>query len=221
MGEFATLKAEDGHSFPGYVARPSGKPRGGVVVIQEIFGVNAHLKQVADGFAKDGYLAVAPDMFHRVVQGVDLGYTQEEVTKGREIAMKAAGENLLKDAEAARAFAASAGKVGIVGYCMGGSVVWSAAAHGKFDCAVGYYGGRILDNASLKPRCPTMLHFGEKDAGIPIDKVRPFIAQHAEVESHIYDADHGFNCDHRHHYDATAAKLARERTIGHFRRHLG
>jgi len=221
MGEYVTLKAEDGHGFPAYVARPEGKARGGVVVIQEIFGVNAHIKQVTDGFAKDGYLAVAPDMFHRVQQGVDLGYTQEEVTKGREIAMKAAGENLLRDAEAARAYAASAGKVGIVGYCMGGSVVWSAAAHGKFDCAVGYYGGRILENAALKPRCPTLLHFGEKDAGIPIDKVRPFIAQHPEVESHIYAADHGFNCDHRHHYDAAAAKRARERTIGHFRRHLG
>ena len=103
MGEYVTLKAEDGHGFPAYVARPAGKPRGGVVVIQEIFGVNAHIKQVTDGFAKDGYLAVAPDVFHRVQQGVDLGYTQEEVTQGREIAMKAAGENLLRDAEAARA----------------------------------------------------------------------------------------------------------------------
>jgi carboxymethylenebutenolidase len=222
MGKMIELTASDGHRLAAYRAEPSGRPRGGIVVIQEIFGVNKHIQQVADGFAADGYLAVAPALFDRVQRNVDLGYTPEDIAKGREIRAKVPNDGALKDTEAAIKLAAGAGKVGIVGYCWGGLITWLAA--GKLSglaCAVPYYGGGILDNAELEPKVPLMAHFGDRDQHIPVDGVRKLAERHKKHPIFIYSADHGFNCDHRGSYDAPAAKQARERTLGFFRQHVG
>jgi carboxymethylenebutenolidase len=216
------LTAADGHRLAAYRADPSGKPRGGVVVIQEIFGVNSHVKQVADGFAADGYVAIAPALFDRVQKNVNLGYSPEDIAKGREIRGKVANEMAVKDAEAAVKAASSAGKVGIVGYCWGGFVTWLAAAKiSGLACAVPYYGGGILDNTELAPRVPLMGHFGDKDQHIPVEGVKKLAAKYPQHQIFIYSADHGFNCDHRGSYNAAAAKQARERTLEFLRKHLG
>ena len=222
MGKMIELTASDGHKLAAYRADPSGKPRGGIVVIQEIFGVNKHIQQVADGFAADGYLAIAPALFDRVQRNVDLGYTAEDIAKGREIRAKVPNDGALKDTEAAIKAVAGAGKVGIVGYCWGGLITWLAAGRlSGLACAVPYYGGGILDNAELEPKVPLMAHFGDRDQHIPVDGVKKLAERHKKHPIFIYSADHGFNCDHRGSYDAPAAKQARERTLGFFRQHVG
>jgi carboxymethylenebutenolidase len=226
MGSFVDLKAQDGFSFPAYVAQPAGKPRGGVVVLQEIFGVNAHIRAVADGYAAEGYLAVAPATFHRVQPGVELGYTEADMGSGQ--ALKAAVEALpapgvLQDIQAAIRHAAQAGKVGIVGYCWGGLLTWRAASVlDGLSAAVPYYGGGSTtpEEIARNPRVPVMAHFGDQDRWIPMDTVDAFRKAHPEVEVHVYSANHGFNCDHRGSYNADAAKLARERTLAFFSKHL-
>jgi carboxymethylenebutenolidase len=227
MGNFIDLQAADGLRFPAYVAQPQGKARGAVVVLQEIFGVNSHIRQVADGYAAAGYLAVAPATFHRVQQGVELGYTPEDIAAGA--ALKAQVEALpapgvLQDIQAAIDHAAQAGKVGIVGYCWGGLLTWrSACLLNGLSAAVPYYGGGSTLPAEIarKPRVPVMAHFGEQDAHIPMDTVRAFEKAHPEVQVHVYAANHGFNCDHRGSYDEAAAKLAKERTLAFFAKHVG
>jgi carboxymethylenebutenolidase len=222
MGKMIELTASDGHKLTAYRADPSGKPRGGIVVIQEIFGVNSHIKQVADGYAADGYVAIAPSMFDRVQKNVDLGYTPEDIAKGREIRGKVTNDMAVKDAEAAVKAASSSGKVGIVGYCWGGLVAWLAAAKVPgLSAAVPYYGGGILDNADLKPKVPLMAHFGDKDQHIPVDGVKKLAEKHKDHQIFIYAADHGFNCDQRGSYNAPAAKQARERTLAFFRKNVG
>jgi carboxymethylenebutenolidase len=222
MGKMIELTASDGHKLTAYRADPSGKPRGGIVVIQEIFGVNSHIKQVADGYAADGYVAIAPSMFDRVQKNVDLGYTPEDIAKGREIRGKVTNDMAVKDAEAAVKAASSSGKVGIVGYCWGGLVAWLAAAKVPgLSAAVPYYGGGILDNADLKPKVPLMGHFGDKDQHIPVDGVKKLAEKHKDHQIFIYAADHGFNCDQRGSYNAPAAKQARERTLAFFRKNVG
>jgi carboxymethylenebutenolidase len=227
MGQFIELRSSDGFTFPAYVAQPSGTPRGGVVVIQEIFGVNSHIRSVADGYAKDGYLAVAPSTFHRVKQGVELGYSQEDIQAGA--ALKQAVESLpapgvLPDLQAAIDHASKAGKVGVVGYCWGGLLTWRAACLlNGVAAAAPYYGGGMTSTAEAarEPKCPVMAHFGDQDHVIPLDTVEAFKQKHPEVEVHIYHANHGFNCDQRGSYDPAAAKLARERTLALFARHAG
>jgi carboxymethylenebutenolidase len=227
MGTFIDLQAADGFRFPAYVAQPAGQPKGAVVVIQEIFGVNAHIRAVADGYAADGYLAVAPATFHRVKAGVELGYTPEDMQAG--MALKAAVEALpapgvLQDIQAAIAHAASAGKVGIVGYCYGGLLTWrSACLLDGLSAAVPYYGGGVTtpEEIARSPKVPVMAHFGEQDSWIPMDTVKAFEQAHPEVEVHVYATGHGFNCDHRGAYNAGAAATARERTLYFFGKHLG
>jgi len=227
MGAFIDLKAADGFTFPAYVANPAGKPRGGVVVLQEIFGVNSHIRSVADGYAADGYLAVAPSTFHRVKAGVDLGYSPEDMTAGSEL--KAAVEALpapgvLQDIQAAIKHAGSAGKVGIVGYCYGGLLTWrSACLLDGLSAAVPYYGGGVTTQAEIarRPKVPVMAHFGDQDQWIPMDTVKAFEKAHPEVEVHVYAANHGFNCDERGSYNAGAATTARERALYFFGKHLG
>ena len=227
MGQFIDLTAKDGFVFPAYVAEPAGTPKGAVVVVQEIFGVNSHIRSVADGYAADGYLAVAPATFHRVKPGVDIGYTDEDMKAG--FALKTAVEALpapgvMQDLQAAIDHAAKAGKVGIVGYCWGGLLTWRAACSlSGLTAAVPYYGGGMTtpDEAARQPKVPVMVHFGEKDHWIPLESVQAFAKAHPEVTVHVYAADHGFNCDHRGAYNAEAAKLARERTLAFFQQHLG
>lgn len=222
MGTMIELTASDGHKLGAYRANPPGKPRGAIVVIQEIFGVNAHIKQVADGYATDGYVAIAPVMFDRVQKNVDLGYTPEDVAKGREIRGKVTDAMAVMDAEAAIKAVSGTGKVGIVGYCWGGLVTWLAAAKiSGLSAAVPYYGGGILDNAELEPQVPLMGHFGERDAHIPVEGVKKLAEKHKNHQIFIYAADHGFNCDHRGSHDAPATKQARERTLAFFRKHVG
>ncbi|HEX2200107.1 MAG TPA: dienelactone hydrolase family protein [Burkholderiales bacterium] len=222
MGTMIELTAADGHKLAAYRAEPQGKPRGAIVVIQEIFGVNNHIQQVADGYAADGYLAIAPALFDRVQRKVDLGYTPEDIAKGREIRGKVTNDMALKDAAAAIKAASGAGKVGIVGYCWGGLITWLAAAKlSGLSAAVPYYGGGILDNAELEPKVPLMGHFGDKDQHIPVEGVKKLAERHKQHPIFIYSADHGFNCDHRGSYNAPAAKQARERTLEFFRKHIG
>jgi carboxymethylenebutenolidase len=226
MGEWIQLKAADGHAFPTYVARPAGPARGAVVVLQEIFGVNSHIRAVADGYAAQGYLAVAPSTFHRVKADVNLGYSSDDMSAG--IALKGQVEGLpapgvLPDIQAAIDHAAQAGKVGIVGYCWGGLLTWRAACLLQgLSAAAPYYGGGITTPAEIArtPRVPVLAHFGERDHWIPLEGVQAFQKAHPGVEVHVYAADHGFNCDQRGSYEATAAQLARERTLAFFAKHL-
>ena len=227
MGLFVDLTAADGFVFPAYVAEPAGKPKGAIVVVQEIFGVNAHIRAVADGYAAQGYLAVAPATFHRVQPGVELGYTEDDMKVG--FGYKTAVEALpapgvLQDIQAAVNHAARAGKVGIVGYCWGGLLVWRAAeAVTGLSAAVSYYGGGMTagDEPARKPQVPVLAHFGDQDHWIPLDTVEAFKAAQPGVEVHVYAANHGFNCDHRASYNQPAAVLALERTLAFFARHVG
>lgn len=227
MGNFVDLKAADGFVFPAYVAQPAGKPKAGIVVVQEIFGVNSHMRSVADGYAAAGYLAVAPSTFHRVKAGVDIGYAPEDMTAGS--ALKAAVEALpapgvMQDIQAAIGHAAQAGKVGIVGYCWGGLLTWRAACTlGGLAAAVPYYGGGMTTPGEIarQPTVPVLAHFGDQDHWISLGSVEAFKKAHPEVEVHIYHANHGFNCDQRASYDQAAATQARERTLAFFASHLG
>jgi len=227
MGQFTDLQAADGQAIPAYVAQPAGQARGGIVVIQEIFGVNSHIRSVADGYAAQGYLAVAPATFHRVKPGVDLGYEQDDMAAG--MALKTATEALpapgvMQDIQAAIKHAAQAGKVGIVGFCYGGLLTWRAACQlDGLSAAVPYYGGGVTtpDEIARKPKCPVLAHFGDQDRWISLESVEAFGKAHPDVEVHVYHANHGFNCDQRGSYNAEAAKLARERTLGFFAKHVG
>ncbi|RYZ11317.1 MAG: dienelactone hydrolase family protein [Comamonadaceae bacterium] len=227
MGQFIDLTAKDGFTFPAYIAEPAGTPKGAVVVVQEIFGVNSHIRSVADGYAAEGYLAVAPSTFHRVEQGVELGYSEADMKAG--FALKTAVDALpapgvLQDLQAAVEYAAKAGKVGIVGYCWGGLLTWRAAAEVTgLAAAAPYYGGGMTmpDEIARQPRVPVMAHFGNQDHWIPMDTIEAFKAAHPEVEVHVYESGHGFNCDQRGSYDAPSARLARERTLAFFAKHLG
>jgi carboxymethylenebutenolidase len=221
MGTTLELAAADGHRFAAYRADPPGKPRGGLVVVQEIFGVNSHIRSMADGFAADGYVAIAPALFDRVERGLDIGYSQPEIERGRALMQKMSMDDALKDVAAAMKAIASSGKIGIVGYCWGGTVAWVSAA--KLDglaCSSPYYGGGILANKDLKPRCPVLFHFGETDHAIPIDEVQALKTARPELAFHIYPAGHGFNCDQRGSYHAESAKRARERTLAFFRQYI-
>ena len=226
MGQFIDLTAIDGFTFPAYVAEPKGTPKGAVVVLQEIFGVNSHIRSVADGYAAEGYLAVAPATFQRVQPGVELGYSDEDMKAGS--ALKAAAEALpkpgvLQDIQAAVEYAARAGKVGIVGYCYGGLLTWRAAAEvSGLTAAAPYYGGGMTtpEESALAPRMPVLAHFGDNDHWIPLDTVDAFKKAHPDVDVHVYACGHGFNCEQRGSYNAEAAKLAKERTLAFFAKHL-
>ena len=222
MGKTIQLKAADGHTFDAYVAEPAGKPRGGIVVIQEIFGVNSHIRSVADGYAKDGWLAVAPALYDRVQRKYETGYSQDEIQAGIAVRGKITNEQALADTQAAIDHAKQAGKVGIVGYCWGGTIAWLASSRLKgLAAAVSYYGGGVPGAKDEKPQAATMFHFGKTDHSIPLDKAEEVAKAHPEVTTYYYDAGHGFNCDQRPSYDAGSAKTARERSVEFFRRHVG
>ena len=222
MGKMIELTASDGHKLSAYRAEPKGKPRGGLIVVQEIFGVNSHIKSVADGYAADGYLAVAPAFFDRVERGLDIGYSQADIERGRAFIPKMQWDTVILDAAAALKDVKSAGKTGIVGYCWGGTVSWMSASRlSGLAATVTYYGGGITNNSGEKPKCPVMSHWGETDHAIPIDGVKKFLGEHPEVTSFIYPAGHGFNCDQRGSFHADSAKLARQRSLDFLRKHLG
>jgi carboxymethylenebutenolidase len=229
MGQFTSLKSADGFTVSAYVAEPAGKPRGAIVVVQEIFGVNSHIRSVADRFADQGYLAVAPATFDRVKPDVELGYTEADMAAGFELktAVDALpGAGVRQDIQAAIDHAAqlSGGKVGIIGFCWGGLLTWKAACLLKgLSAAVPYYGGGMTgeDEIARQPQCPVMAHFGDQDHWIPMEGIDAFKKAHPEVQAHVYSAHHGFNCDQRGSYNQAAADLARERTLAFLADQLG
>jgi len=222
MGTTVQLTAADGHRFAAYRAEPKAPPRGGLVVVQEIFGVNSHIRAVADSYAADGYLAIAPALFDRVERGFESGYSQPEIERGRTFIPKIQLDDTMKDIAAAIKDIASAGKTGIVGYCWGGTVAWVAAAKVTgLACSVPYYGGGVAANANLQPQCPVMFHFGATDHAIPLADAEKVRAAHPKQAFYIYPAGHGFNCDQRASYHGESAKLARERSLEFLRKHLG
>ena len=230
MGSFVELTAVDGVKIPAYVAKPEGAARGAIVVLQEIFGVNAHIRSVADRYAAQGYVAVAPALFQRVQPNVELGYTEADMKQG--FALKGAVESLpapgvLRDVDAAVAYAAElvpGGKIGVVGFCWGGLMTWRTACNlASVSAAVCYYGGGMTgeQEANRQALAPVLAHFGTKDHYISLESVEAFKKAQPKVEVHIYEADHGFNCDMRGSYNEVAAKLANERTLAFFKQHLG
>lgn len=223
MGSMIELKAADGHKLAAYRAEPAGKARGAVVVIQEVFGVNTHIRSIADGYAADGYLVIAPAMFDRVQRNYDTGYSQPEIQAGIALMQKLDWKESMQDAAAALEAVNSAGKVGMVGYCWGGTVTWVAAARlSGLACAAPYYGGGMPGFIGEKPKCPTLCHFGEQDQTPSLAQAKEIARAHPEITAHYYPgAGHGFNCDQRGSYNAGASKLARERTLEFFRQHVG
>ncbi|HEX6843250.1 MAG TPA: dienelactone hydrolase family protein, partial [Stellaceae bacterium] len=203
MAQTITLAAKDGHKLAAYRADPSGKPRGALVVVQEIFGVNHHMRHVTDDFAKQGYVAIAPALFDRVEKGIELGYDPKSVEAGRDIRAKVPLDGTLADLQAAIDAVKSTGKVGIVGYCWGGGLAFLAATRlSGVAAAVGYYGGLVAAHAQEKPRVPVMLHFGDSDQSIPMSDVEKVKQARPDVTTYVYKAGHGFSCDERQSYNA-------------------
>jgi carboxymethylenebutenolidase len=219
MGNYVELLAADGHRLSAYLAEPKEKPLGGIVVIQEIFGVTSHIRAVADQYARAGYLAIAPALFDRLERNVDVPYA--DIPKAFGYMQAASIDNALLDITAAVERVAVAGKTGIVGFCWGGLLTFIAAARLKVDAAVAYYGGGINQHLGETPKVPIMFHFGDKDTHIPSSAVDQIKAAFPQGIYHIYPADHGFNCTDRASFEAKSAALAFERSIEFFHQHVG
>jgi carboxymethylenebutenolidase len=227
MGQTVELKAQDGHQLDAYVATPEGEPIGALVVIQEIFGVNSHIRSIADGYAKDGFLAIAPALFDRSEKGVELKYDGEDMKRAYELYGKLDVMTALLDVAAAFAKAKESGKgIGVIGYCYGGLMSWLSATRGTAvgmepKCTVGYYAGGIGNVATEEPSCPVLLHFGGADTHIGPEQIEAVRSAHPDVTIYVYDgAEHGFNCDQRASYNPDAAKLARERSLDFLKKHI-
>ena len=222
MGERTQIRSADGFAVGAYQAAPSGQLRGAVVVIQEIFGVNGHIREVVDGYAEAGYFAIAPQIFDRIERDIELGYEEADMARGIELARGKLDMALtLQDLQATIEAASVHGKVGVVGYCFGGLLTWLCACElDGVSAASSYYGGGVAGEVNRSARCPVMMHFGELDAHIPMSDVDKVRAAQPDVDVFVYNADHGFNCDHRGSYDQAAAELALSRTLEHFERHL-
>ncbi|MEQ1865555.1 MAG: dienelactone hydrolase family protein [Micropepsaceae bacterium] len=216
MPEWTELKAADGHTLKAWRAAPQGKPKGAMVVVMEIFGVNHHIRDVAERYAREGYLTIAPAMFDRYQRDFDVGYGPDDMARAFAFLPKLNMDHAVLDIEAARKAVAGAGKTGVVGFCFGGTAAWLAATRLKFDAASCYYGGNVAGFANEKPHCPVIMHFGSKDAHIPMDKVEAIKKAQPNVPVHVYDADHGFSCDERASFDKAAHELAWSRTTKFF-----
>lgn len=223
MGNHIELVASDGHRFAAYVAEPKDAAHGAIVIAPEIFGINAHIRSVADDYAAEGFLAIAPALFDRVQRGFETGYEPDDIQAGIELMNRIDIADAIRDTQAAVEHAASAGRVGLVGYCWGGVIAWVGAARiDGLSASVAYYGGGIPKYAGEAPRCPLMCHFGELDTSPTPEQARDAVGRHPGIEAHFYaGAGHGFNCDMRGSYNATASKLARERSLAFFRQHVG
>ncbi|HVC63519.1 MAG TPA: dienelactone hydrolase family protein [Acetobacteraceae bacterium] len=221
MGKIIDLKAADGHTLSAYVAGPENATKG-LVVIQEIFGVNHHMRDMADRFAAEGYAVVAPALFDRAERGVELGYTPDDIVKGRDYRMKLSDAQVMADVDAA-ANHLTGKKLGIVGYCFGGTVAWWGATRThRFAAASCWYGGGIAGTKDETPNCPVQMHFGEKDASIPMTDVDAVRAAQPKAEAFVYmGAGHGFGCDERGSFSKPDYELAQQRTLAFFARHLG
>jgi carboxymethylenebutenolidase len=222
VGNDIKLTASDHFQLGGYRADPASAPRAAVVVIQEIFGVNHHIRGVCDRFAGNGYVAIAPAIFDRIEPNFQSGYAPEEVAVARKFVANPDWPAMLRDSQAAIDAVKDIGPVGIIGFCLGGSVAYAAATRlSGLSAAIGYYGGAIVRFADDAPKVPTLLHFGEKDAGIPQSDVDIISAKRPDVEIHVYPgAQHGFNCDERASYDPASSGIAKQRSLDFFARHL-
>ena len=222
VGQDIKLTASDNFQLGAYRADPAGAPKSAIVVIQEIFGVNHHIRSVCDRLAGEGYVAIAPSIFDRIEPGFTSGYSPDEITEARKFVANPDFPAMLRDAQAAIDAVKSVGPVGIIGFCLGGSIAYAAATKlSGLKAAVGYYGGAIVRFADDKPTVPTQLHFGEKDAGIPLTDVETIKAKRPEVEIFIYPgAQHGFHCDERASYDKASADIAWPRSMAFFAKHL-
>ena len=223
MGTTIKLKAKDGQEIAAYKAEPAGKPKGGIVVIQEIFGLNKHIKDVADRIAKEGYLAIAPALFDRVKPGVDLGYEQTDMQEGFGYMQKVGNEAPMMDIQAAadELKKLGVGKVGAIGFCWGGQLAWMAAKHVTLDASVGYYGVAVHQTLQPPPKCPVLLHFADKDAFVPPEAADQVRKAYPKMEIYSYPANHGFNCDLRSDYHEPSAKTAWQRTMDFFKKTVG
>ena len=224
MGEKIQLTTSDDFTLGAYVARPEGKPRAGVVVIQEVWGVNSWVRSVADRFARHGYLAVAPQMFDRMRRDFQSeNYGPDHFPIVGELMKTFSNDNAMRDIEAAVKAAVEAGKVGITGYCFGGRMSWLAAHHGLgLSAASGYYGGGVPNYIALEPKLPLEMHYGDRDKGIPLEQIEELKARWPTVDIYVYAADHGFcNSDRPEKFDEAACKKASARTLDFFRKHLG
>jgi carboxymethylenebutenolidase len=220
MGELNTIMARDGHQFSAYLAAPSGgRSRGAVLVIQEIFGLNAYVRSVADDFAAEGYTAIAPALFDRIRRGIELGYSQAEAKEGIGYMQQLKLEQTLKDLAACIAIVRRSGRLGTVGFCWGGAMSYVAACELPVRAAVVYY-GKALQYADRTPKCPVLYHFGTQDTGIPVSDVEQLQAAQPNGIYHLYEAGHGFSCHERASYNAEAAQLARQRTLDFLAEHL-
>jgi carboxymethylenebutenolidase len=222
VGQDITLTASDGFELGAYRADPATARKGAVVVIQEIFGVNRHIRAVCDRFADQGYVAVAPAIFDRIERNFQSGYSPDEIAVARKFVANPDWQAMLMDTQAAIDAVRDVGPVGIIGFCLGGSVAYAAATKlSGLSAAIGYYGGAIVRFADDKPQVPTQLHFGDKDAGIPLADVETVRAKRPDVEIFVYPgAQHGFGCDERASYDKTSADTARQRSLAFFTKHL-
>ena len=221
MGTTIQLKSADGFTFSAYTAGPANATKG-IVVIQEIFGVNHHIRDMADRFGNEGYAVIAPALFDRAERGVELGYTPDDIAKGRDYRMKLNDAQVMQDVEAA-ANHLSGKKLGIVGYCFGGTVAWWGATRTrKFAASSCWYGGGIPGTKDESPNCPVQMHFGEKDASIPMNDVDAVKAAQPKAEIYVYaGAQHGFGCDERGSFSKPDYELAQRRTLDFFTKHLG
>jgi len=223
MGEHIQITSGDGIEIGAYVARPSGPTKGGILVIQEIFGVNGHIREVTDGYAQSGYLAIAPKIFDRIDKDIELGYEEADMGQGIELAFQKLNmAQTLSDLQAAiDELRREQDRIGLVGYCFGGLLTWLSACDLQgVDAAVSYYGGGVVNHAEKQANCPVMMHFGELDAHIPMTDVEKIRSAQPNVQLFSYDADHGFNCDHRASFNQVAANQALERSLEFFAEHL-
>lgn len=222
MGKDLKLTASDNFQLGAYRADPNGAPKGAVVVIQEIFGVNHHIRAVCDRLADEGYVAIAPSIFDRVEPNFTSGYSPDEIAIARKFVADPDWTAMLRDTQAAIDAVRDVGPVGIIGFCLGGSIAYAAATKlSGLKAAIGYYGSAVVRFADDKPKVPTELHFGEKDAGIPLSDVETIKTKRPDVEVYVYPgAQHGFHCDERASYDKASADIAWPRSMAFFAKHL-
>jgi carboxymethylenebutenolidase len=222
-GEMISLRANDGHVLSAYEVRPGASPRGGLVLLQEIFGLTGHIRSVCDSYAAEGYHVAAPALFDRVRPGIELGHSKEDAAIGRELRSRISWDQVLADVVAARAQLGGSGKVAMLGYCWGGTVSWCAAGRVEgIAGAVCYYPTQIGPHIAEKPRCPVLMHFGERDPIATLEQAGQLrAAQGADVEIQVYPASHGFNCDEIPAFDAPSAALALRRSLDFLKTHVG
>ena len=200
---------------------PAGTPRGAVVVLQEIFGVNEHIRGVTEKYAAAGFLSIAPALFDRIGRSLELGYSPKDMEQGIGYRLQIDDAKALLDMGAAVNVVRHAGRVALVGFCWGGQLTWIGAGALRVQAAVGYYTSRIWEKLDRLPTCPVMLHYGERDKNIPRERIEEVRAVYPQAIYYFYPADHGFNCDARASYDAPSAKLAWERTQEFLKQHIG